>query len=81
MSNNACATLILKTSDISSTPSTIGSSNTNKSQLYWNNINLRTLLGDLYDKYDTFNLCLNSISCSTPVNALGDDYGDSDIDA
>jgi hypothetical protein len=79
MSNNACATLILRTSDISSTPSTVGSSNTNKSQLGWININLRTLLGDLYDKYDTFNLCLNSISCSTPAEALGADYGNDDI--
>jgi hypothetical protein len=79
MSNTACATLILRTSNISSTPSTIGVSNTNKSQLNWININLRTLLGDLYDKYDTFNLCLNSISCSTPEEALGADYGNDDI--
>ena len=74
MSNTACATLILRTSDISATPSTIGVSNANKSQLNWININLRTLLGDLYDKYDTFNLRL------TGVNGNALTYGTAAID-
>lgn len=33
----------------------------------WNNINLRTVLGDMYDKFDMFNLCLNTI---TTANSL-----------
>ena len=35
------------------------------SSITWNNINLRSLLGDMYEKYNSFNLCLNTISTST----------------
>jgi len=35
-----------------------------KVNITWNNINLRTVLGDMYDKYDLFNLCLNTVSTS-----------------
>ena len=72
---NAC--LVLKTNDFTSNSDyiygasyTIGSgayqvtSNGKLSSITWNNINLRTLLGDMYDKYNTFNLCLNTISIS-----------------
>ena len=38
--------------------------NAKGSSMTWNNINLRSVLGTLYDKYDTFNLCLNTISTS-----------------
>ena len=67
------AGLVLKTSDITSKSdyvygnvyaSQIGSMNAKGSSMTWNNINLRTLLGDMYDKYDLFNLCLNTISTS-----------------
>ena len=43
----------------------------NNSNLLWNNINLRTVLGDMYDKYDLFNLQLNSISQSAPAATIG----------
>ena len=70
--------LVLKTKNdftsnsdyIYGTSYTIGSgayqvtSNGKLSSITWNNINLRTLLGDMYDKYNTFNLCLNTISTS-----------------
>jgi len=65
------ASLILKTSDITQQStylygnafsSQVGSMNAKGSSITWNNINLRTVLGTLYDKYDVFNLCLNTIS-------------------
>ena len=80
MSNIACANLVLKSYEISSTPSVVGYTNTKRTLMVWNNINLRTLLGDMYDKYDTFNLCLNSISSGGPADNLGPNYGNSDID-
>ena len=79
-SNIACATLILRGIDISPTVTANGFTNAVRSQMTWNNINLRTLLGPLYDKYDTFNLCLNSIACGNPALDLGVLYGDNDVD-
>ena len=67
------ASLVLKTSDITqksdyvygySYSSAVGSMNAKGSSITWNNINLRTLLGDMYDKFDMFNICLNTISTS-----------------
>jgi hypothetical protein len=68
------ASLVLKTSDFTTDPnfyygtvynSFRGSANAKLSSLTWNNINLRTLLGDMYNDFDLFNICLNSISTST----------------
>ena len=50
------ASLVLKSCD--------ATCDTNKINITWKNINLRTVLGDMYDKYDLFNLCLNTISTS-----------------
>lgn len=36
--------------------------NAGRTSITWNNINLRTLLGDMYDKYEIFNLCLNTMA-------------------
>jgi hypothetical protein len=44
--------------------------NAMRSSFTWNNINLRNLLGDMYDKYDRFNLCLNCISSAYTGSAL-----------
>jgi len=72
------ASLILKTSDLttasdysfgSSYSSSKGSCNAKLSSITWNNINLRTILGDMYDKFDCFNLCLNTIS-TAQANAI-----------
>ena len=43
-------TLVLRTFD----------ANTSLQNTYyvWDNINLRILMGNMYDKYETFNLCL-----------------------
>jgi hypothetical protein len=64
MSNLQNATLVLNSYD--GCIATVNNSN-----LLWNNINLRTVLGDMYDKYDLFNLQLNSIAQSIPVNSIG----------
>ena len=81
MSTTACATLYLKQSDLDEDASPHGQLlNDTHSQSVWNNINLRLLLGDLYDKYDTFNLCLTSISSGAPSEGIGTNYLDSDID-
>jgi hypothetical protein len=64
MSNLQNATLLLKTYE--------GCTLTqNNAVLVWNNINLRTLLGDMYDKFDLFNLQLNSIAQCVPTATLG----------
>ena len=60
------ATLILKTSDL--TPgqtTTMGVCDAYRQNMTWYNINLRTVLGDLYDIYDYFNLSLYFISTDT----------------
>jgi hypothetical protein len=68
------ASLILKTTDLTInknavingnvSTSSYGSNNKQLSLFTWNNINLRTILGDMYDQYDEFNLSLNTISTS-----------------
>jgi hypothetical protein len=72
------ASLILKTTDLTINANSIlngniytsssGSNNNKLSSFTWNNINLRTVLGDMYDQYDEFNLCLNTISTSQCPN-------------
>jgi len=63
------ASLVLKTSDLTAGSTTnIGSCDAYKSNMTWYNINLRTVLGELYDKYDYFNLSLYFISTDTTCN-------------
>lgn len=71
MSDFNSASLILKTSDFSSQSDFVYGTAYNSSKFYanekmssmtWRNINLRDLLGDIYDKYDYFNICLNTLS-------------------
>jgi hypothetical protein len=58
---NAC--LVLKTSDlVANATNSVGTLNLNKNDMTWVNINLRTVLGDLYDLYDNFNLSLYYIA-------------------
>ena len=75
------ASLVLKTSDFTTRSDYVygqpysfanGSINGKMSTMSWNNINLRTVLGDMYDKYNTFNISLASISTST-AHAIDDD--------
>jgi hypothetical protein len=78
------ASLVLKTTDLTTNvtntlngtifSSQYGSFNNKLSSFTWNNINLRTLLGDMYDMFDEFNLCLNTIStaqCSS-IDTISD---------
>ena len=55
-----CASFVLRTSD-----ATI--SDTNLTRHTWSNISLRTLLGDMYDKYDTFMLKPVYIGSASPL--------------
>ncbi len=70
MQNIEKAALVLKSSDLSTVGNQNGIKNALRTSFTWNNISLRTLLGPMYDKYDTFNLTLNSISCAL-VSAQG----------
>jgi hypothetical protein len=66
MSNIEQATLILRSGDlIAGSVNQYGSCDINFTNFTFNNINLRTLLGSMYDKYDLFNICLANVTQST----------------
>jgi hypothetical protein len=67
------ANLVLRTYDLPliANANQYGFKNPFKTSFTWKNINLRTLLGPMYDKYDTFNLSLVTIVsavCDTAAN-------------
>ena len=63
--------LVLKTSDLTVNSTTnIGQCDQYRQTFTWFNINLRALLGDLYDQYDYFNISLVSMSCSAASATL-----------
>lgn len=73
------ASLFLKTSDLpNGSISQYGECDAKNSSFTWYNINLRTLLGDMYNKYDAFNLCLNTISSGLASN-LGSQADDKNV--
>jgi hypothetical protein len=60
------ASLVLKSSDLTfGSTTTVGYADASGTTLTWNNINLRVLLGDIYDQYDRFNLNLNTIATNS----------------
>ena len=73
------STLILNTSDIDSrlSPASVYQNTTldnqygtianNRCTLTWKNINMRRVLGEMYNKYESFDLYLYQISLSLPV--------------
>ena len=73
MSNLKNASLVLRTSDIPPS-NTInidsvdytGQINFTRTQITWNDINLRLLLGDMYDSCDLFNLNIIQLASTTP---------------
>lgn len=72
MTSNTSVNLILKTSDLTINSSDqYGTCNEKRTAFTWNNINLRTLLGDNFDKYDRFNLYAINIFHSVPVGSIG----------
>ena len=73
MSYQDIACLVLKTNvlPMDGTTNAYGTSNTINTIFTWTNINLRFLLGDMFDKYDRFMLLLQHISNSTPTASVG----------
>jgi len=63
MSNYENASLVLSTYN--------GATSNNGASCTWSNINMRVLLGPLYDKYDCFNLTLNTIVSGVTAAGLG----------
>jgi hypothetical protein len=58
------ATLTLHTSSLENDENNAnGEKNVYNSVITWKNINLRLLLGDMYNKFDFFNLELINITC------------------
>ena len=64
MSYQEIACLVLKTNVLptNGTTNLYGTGNSTLSSFTWTNINLRILLGDMFDKYDRFMLLLQNIS-------------------
>ena len=62
MSDKQHSQLILRGCDLLVANSTVGSVSTGNLNFTWTNINLRTVLGPLYEKYDEFNLTLKYIA-------------------
>jgi hypothetical protein len=56
MYNEECATLVLRSGDLINGSNSVGTSDARFTNMTWSNINLRTLLGNMYDKYDRFAL-------------------------
>ena len=76
MSYQEIACLVLKTNVLptNGTTNAYGTGNSKLSSFTWTNINLRTLLGDMFDKYDRFMLLLQNISQSlAAAMSSGDD--------
>ena len=68
MSYQEIACLVLKTNLLPMDGSTnaYGTSNSTNSSFTWTNINLRTLLGDMFNKYDRYLLLLQNIANTVP---------------
>lgn len=57
MNNQQSSTLVLQTADLAlNSTNSVGTADQYNTNWVWNNINLRTLLGDMYEKYDRFAL-------------------------
>jgi hypothetical protein len=76
MSYQEIACLVLKTIVLPMDGSTnaYGTSNSTNSSFTWTNINLRVLLGDMFDKYDRFMLLLQHIGQSTSASIANYNY-------
>lgn len=74
--NSQSATFILRTCDLPTNASGENSSgatnNSSGSSYTWRNIDMRTILGDMYDKYDSFNIGL--VNCVSTVQPTGMTY-------
>ena len=52
-----------------------GTINTQRNDFTWNNVDFKTILGDMFDKYDKFNIKLSSVmySAQNPFGTAPDD--------
>jgi hypothetical protein len=77
MFNAETATLVLRSADLTAnTTNAIGTADVYLLRLTWNNINLRTLLGSMYEKYDRFCLVptqIQSVVASGSIGSTADD--------
>jgi len=70
-----CATFHLNTTNISSNPNVTnqyGSINADRNDVTWYNVSLKTILGDMFDKYDKYNIKLITLFTAistTPVSS------------
>ena len=77
--NQQSSTLILQTADLTvGQTSSVGTCDANNTNWTWTNLNLRTLLGDLYDKYDRF--ALVPIRCHTGNVGAATGFGATEYD-
>ena len=73
---NQKTTLTLRTEDLAVGGNNVGTCDALNNNFTWNNINMKLLLGDEYDKYDDFNIALSLISNGMPSVVYGADAGD-----
>lgn len=72
MFNAESASIVLRSSDLTAgTTNAIGSADTFLTNFTWNNINLRTLLGSMYEKYDRFVLVPTQVQSAAGSAAFG----------
>lgn len=72
--------LVLRTSDLTANSTTaIGQCDQYRQNFTWFNINLRNLLGDLYEQYDYFNISLVSMSSSAASATLQGNIDDKTV--
>jgi len=72
MFNAESATLILRSNDLTAnTTNAVGTADAFFTNMTWNNINLRTLLGSMYEKYDRFVLVPTQIQSANGSAAFG----------
>jgi len=72
MFNAESATLVLRSNDLTAgTTNAVGTADAFFLNMTWNNINLRTLLGSMYEKYDRFVLVPTQIQSANGSGAFG----------
>ena len=72
MYNEESASLVLRVGDLpNGSSNNVGTCDAFHTNMTWNNINLRTLLGDMYDKYDMFALVPVVFASSHANNTFG----------
>ena len=72
MFNAESASIVLRSADLTAgSTNAIGSADTFLTNFTWNNINLRTLLGSMYEKYDRFVLVPTQVQSAQGSASFG----------